>query len=86
MYKKYRIFPTDNEFKKYLIVKDVYSFRNNKYLLDKLELYGHKEKTVVEECTIEHIMPQNDDLSINWQNELGENWKESHEKYRKGEI
>ncbi len=82
LYKKYRIFPTDNEFKKYLKVKDVYSFRNNRYLLDKLELYGHKEKTVVEECTIEHIMPQNDDLSINWRKELGENWKEIHEKFR----
>ena len=82
LYKKYRIFPTDNEVKKYLMVKDVYSFRNNKYLLDKLELYDQEEKIVVEECTIEHIMPQNDDLSINWQKELGENWKEIHEKFR----
>jgi len=57
-------------------------FFYNRYLLDKLELYDRKEKTVVEECTIEHIIPQNDDLSINWQKELGENWKEIHEKFR----
>ena len=81
LYKKYRIFPLDNEFKKYLMTKDAYSFRNKKYLLDKLEL-THNEKTVVVDCTVEHIMPQNDNLSIEWQKDLGENWVEIHEKYK----
>ena len=82
LYKKYRIFPTDNEFKKYLMVKDVYGFRNNKYLMVKLELFNQKEKILVEDCSIEHIMPQNENLSLKWQEDLGENWKVIHEKYR----
>ena len=47
----------------------------------KLENFGRKEKVDINEYTIEHIMPQNIDNSSAWQKELGENYKEIHEKY-----
>lgn len=77
----YRRFPRDEEFKEQLIVKDVYNFRNRNYLLRKLENHNRKELVSVESYTIEHIMPQNKNLSDEWKEELGESWKEVHEKY-----
>lgn len=77
----YRRFPKDGEFGEQLRIKDVYNFRNRNYLLRKLENYNRKELVNVESYTIEHIMPQNENLSNEWKQELGENWKEVHDKY-----
>jgi predicted transport protein len=77
----YRRFPRDEEFKEQLIIKDVYHFRSRNYLLRKLENYNRKELVNVESYTIEHIMPQNENLSDEWKRELGDNWKEVHKKY-----
>jgi len=77
----YRRFPKDEEFKDQLLIKDVYNFRNRNYLLRKLENYDRKEFVNIESYTIEHIMPQNENLSNEWKKELGENWKEVHDKY-----
>jgi uncharacterized protein with ParB-like and HNH nuclease domain/predicted transport protein len=74
-------FPRDEEFRSAFVVKDVYNFRSRNYLLRKLENYDHKELVNVESCTIEHIMPQNEQLSAAWQEELGPNWQEVHAKY-----
>jgi predicted transport protein len=49
--------------------------------LRKLENHNRKELVNVESYTIEHIMPQNENLSDEWKRELGENWKEIHDKY-----
>lgn len=76
----YRRFPKDEEFKDQLLIKDVYNFRTRNYLLRKLENYDRKELVNVESYTIEHIMPQNENLSYEWKQELGENWKEVHDK------
>lgn len=52
-----------------------------KYLLIAIENKG-KEKLETEELSIEHIMPQNKNLSTAWQKMLGiEQWKEVQEKY-----
>lgn len=76
------IFPRDKEFTESLINKDIYnSFKKKTYLFDKLENFDRKEKIDINEYTFEHIMPQNIDNSREWQNELGENWQEIHEKY-----
>ncbi|APC47784.1 hypothetical protein BME96_06180 [Virgibacillus halodenitrificans] len=75
----YRRFPDDAEFMRELQVKDVYNFRNRNYLLRRLENSGRKEIIDIDAYTIEHIMPQNEDLSDDWQKELGENWKALHE-------
>ena len=81
MMDSYRRFPSDDEFMSELIVKNVYSMRNISYLLGKLENYDHKEKIIVEDYTIEHIMPQNKNISKEWQEMLGENWKDIQNKY-----
>jgi len=77
----YKRFPLDAEFHKALVDKDVYHFRSRNYLLDRLENYQRKEPVVVDEYTIEHIMPQNQNLSVQWQTMLGDNWKEIQETY-----
>ena len=77
----YKRFPTDAEFEKEIVIKEVYNFRNRNYLLSKLENYNRKEIVNVDDYTIEHILPQNPNLSIEWQNMLGENWKEIQSKY-----
>ena len=77
----YRRFPSDQEFKAQFILKNVYNTKIRKYLLDKLENNGRKELVNVEDYTIEHIMPQNKNPSQEWRDELGNNWKEIHDKY-----
>jgi uncharacterized protein with ParB-like and HNH nuclease domain/predicted transport protein len=72
----YRRFPDNEEFKKELFIKEVYNFRNRNYLLRRLENHDRKEYVDVESYTIEHIMPQNPNLSEEWKQSLGENWKE----------
>lgn len=52
-----------------------------KFLLVDIENQG-KEKLEIEELSIEHIMPQNKNLSTSWQKMLGEDvWKEVQDKY-----
>ena len=77
----YRRFPTNSELEQELKVRDVYNFRSRGYLLDKLENNGRKERVKVDEYTIEHIMPQNKNMSKEWREALGENWELIHEKY-----
>lgn len=77
----YRRFPDDEEFMRELQVKDLYNFRSRNYWLRKLENHGRKERVLVEEYTIEHIMPQNEELSPAWRHELGDRWQEIHTKY-----
>jgi uncharacterized protein with ParB-like and HNH nuclease domain/predicted transport protein len=74
-------FPRDEEFRAAFVVKDVYNFRNRHYLLSKLENYRRKEFVNIDEYTTEHILPQNAQLPVEWQQELGPNWQEVHEKY-----
>jgi uncharacterized protein with ParB-like and HNH nuclease domain/predicted transport protein len=75
----YRRFPNDEEFRRELQNRDIYNFRNRSYLLRRLENYGRKERAQIDEYTIEHIMPQNKDLSLAWIAELGSEWKRVHE-------
>lgn len=73
--------PSDNEFLTALQEKNLYS-KNAlcKYLLCAIENQG-KETLDTENLSIEHIMPQNKNLSMSWQKMLGENWQSVHEKY-----
>ncbi|MBD8069746.1 DUF262 domain-containing protein [Bacillus sp. PS06] len=77
----YKRFPNDEEFMKELTIKDVYNFRNRNYLLRKLENYKRKEIVDIESYTIEHIMPQNKNLSAEWRKDLGDNWEEVQKTY-----
>lgn len=75
-------FPKNREFGDNFEKTDMYKKRVKKYTLEKLENFGHeKEPTPTDLYTIEHIMPQNPDLSDEWQAELGYGWEETHEKY-----
>ena len=75
----YRRFPRDDEFKRHLRVRDLYNFPRRSYLLRRLENHGRKERVPVDEYTIEHIMPQNEDLSAEWRSDLGQEWEQVHE-------
>ena len=77
----YRRFPTDSEFHERFMTKNVYNFRTRLYLFRKLENFNRKELVNVNEYTLEHIMPQNEKVSQEWRDELGENWQEIHDKY-----
>jgi uncharacterized protein with ParB-like and HNH nuclease domain/predicted transport protein len=79
MLPSYRRFPTDEEFQSKVKVRDLYNFRSRSYWLRRLENYGRKERVVVEDYTIEHILPQNAKLSEAWQAELGGDWKRIHQ-------
>lgn len=68
------VIPADTEF--------LYALRNNnlygkhflcRYLLVSIENQG-SEKLLTDNLTIEHVMPQNKNLSTAWQKMLGENW------------
>lgn len=71
----YRRFPTDEEFQRDIKLRDLYNFRSRSYWLRRLENHGRKERVVVENYTIEHILPQNEALSSEWQAELGPEWQ-----------
>jgi uncharacterized protein with ParB-like and HNH nuclease domain/predicted transport protein len=77
----YRRFPADNEFKRNIQLKDLYKFRSRSYWLRRLENYDRKERVSVDEYTIEHIMPQNENLSAQWQADLGAEWKRVWQTY-----
>ena len=74
--KSYRRFPSDEEFARDLKIRDLYNFRRGAYWLRKLENFNRKELPVLEEYSIEHILPQNKELNTWWQKALGENWVE----------
>ena len=46
-----------------------------------MENHGRKERVIVDEYTIEHIMPQNENLSEAWKAELGPDWEQVHTTY-----
>ena len=67
----YRRFPNDDEFRRDLQTRDLYNFRSRSYWLRRLENHDRKERVLVDEYTIEHIMPQNPNLSVAWKEALG---------------
>lgn len=72
----YKQFPDDEKFIAALTTRDLYSMRVRNFILSHLENFGNKASIVIENYTIEHIMPQNPHLSPEWQSALGANWKD----------
>jgi uncharacterized protein with ParB-like and HNH nuclease domain/predicted transport protein len=70
----YRRFPTDEEFQREIKLRNLYQFRSRSYWLRRLENHGRKERVVIEDYTVEHILPQNEALSQTWQTQLGPDW------------
>jgi uncharacterized protein with ParB-like and HNH nuclease domain/predicted transport protein len=75
----YRRFPRDEEFQRALLTRDLYNFPRRSYWLRRLENHGRKERVVVDDYTIEHILPQNPHLSHEWQTALGPDWQRIQE-------
>lgn len=74
----YRRFPDNREFQHELKLRDLYNFRSRSYWLRRMENHDRKERVCVDEYTIEHIMPQNKNLPMNWRKELGSDWQRIH--------
>lgn len=71
----YRRFPSDEEFRRDFQTRDLYNFRSRSYWLRRLENHGRKERVPVDEYTIEHILPQNENLPQKWRQDLGDDWQ-----------
>lgn len=76
----YKRFPTDEEFAESLRTEDLYNFQRAPYFFRKMENHGRKEEVSTAEYSIEHIMPQNENLSPAWQSVLGQDWQSVHER------
>ena len=76
----YRRFPSDEEFHRDFQTRDLYHLRTRSYWLRRFENYGSKEYAP-DIYTIEHIMPQNENLSKTWRESLGANWEEVQAKW-----
>ena len=75
------VIPSEAEFA--LALKERNLYRKNalcKLLLAEIENQG-KERIVTDDLTIEHIMPQNRNLSRAWQQMLGPDWQAIHDRY-----
>ena len=77
----YRHFPNDEEFVRSFKTRNLYKFNRRSYWLRRFENHAKKEYVPVQEYTIEHIMPQNENLNAAWQKSLGENWQEIQQTY-----
>ena len=75
----YRRFPTDREFVDELSRRDLYNFSRRSYWLRRLENHDRKELVPVDEYTIEHVLPQNENLSAKWKEDLGPEWQRVQE-------
>jgi len=71
----YRRYPKDEEFKRELLFRDLYNFPRRSYWLRRMENFGRKERVEVDQYTIEHILPQNENLSKAWKQSLGPEWE-----------
>ena len=72
-------FPSDGEFRHALEEEEIYGRKICRTLLECLENGRSKERTDTSGYTIEHIMPQNENLHTKWRKMLGEDWGEAQE-------
>lgn len=77
----YKEFPDDDKFGKAFVSRDIYNMRSRNFILSHLENFGNKAPIIIENYTIEHIMPQNSNPRDEWKAMLGPNWKEVQKTY-----
>ena len=77
----YKEFPDNDKFEGAFVSRDIYNMRARNYILSRLENFEKKAPIIIENYTIEHIMPQNKNLSSEWQADLGADWHEVQKKY-----
>lgn len=69
-------FPDDNTFREGLESNDIYHKRVCFHLLDGLENHDSKELTDTSTYSIEHVLPQNENLNSSWRKMLGKQWRD----------
>lgn len=79
-------FPDDETFKKHFVEKDFYFMRNRKEILEIIEIIGNYKNNdfsvnAIKNATLEHILPQGENLPESWKNELGDNWELERDKW-----
>ena len=74
-------FPRDEEFRAALASRNLYEFKHRQYCLTRLENDGRKEPVAIGQFTIEHVLPQNENISPEWQAMLGSNWQNVQERW-----
>ncbi len=75
--------PTDflpTEFRRALVDGDLYGLRACRHLLER---DGSKEYSDTSNYSIEHILPQNESLRTEWQEMLGNEWKQVQRDWRR---
>jgi len=77
----YRRFPAESEFIQKIKERNLYNFNRRSYWLRRIENHGRKERVYVQDYTIEHIMPQNEQLPEEWKAMLGSGWEQVHSSY-----
>ena len=71
----YRRFPDDEEFRREFSRRDLYKSQRSDYYLRRLEHHDDKTPADLSKCSIEHILPQNENLSGEWREALGPEWQ-----------
>lgn len=74
-------FPKDEEFQSALEHRNLYEFNHRGYCLRRLENEGRKEPITIGEYTVEHVLPQNENLSTQWREMLGDDWAVIQERW-----
>jgi predicted transport protein/uncharacterized protein with ParB-like and HNH nuclease domain len=81
MLDSYKVFPDDRQFIETFVSKDIYHTNRCGYILGRLENWDNKSAVILDNLTIEHIIPQNPHLSSEWVTALGSDWNEIQKKY-----
>jgi uncharacterized protein with ParB-like and HNH nuclease domain/predicted transport protein len=76
----YKEFPDDERFVDVFTKRDIYHMNRCRYILGRLENWDNKSVVSIENLTIEHIIPQNPQLSADWTSALGSGWSEAQKR------
>ncbi len=71
--------PGDAEFQRELKARNLYSAAVCPYILRRMENHGRKDPLNLDEHDVEPILPAASPLPEEWQEELGLNWRQTHE-------
>jgi uncharacterized protein with ParB-like and HNH nuclease domain len=74
-------FKDDIEFKNGLMSKELYNYKFTKFILETIENFNKKEIISCSNYTMEHILPQSENLPYEWKIMLGDDWQDVKDKY-----
>ncbi len=74
-------FPTNKEFEIHFKEQNFYNMKIKNSILEMIENFENKTPLILDNYTVEHIMPQGENIPKIWKEMLGENWKDIFDKY-----